>query len=291
MELAETLSYMQHLSNKSKMLGLTVVELIIAITVLGVLIGVVIGPLGDFYTDSTGTLSKTTQDTDTRSVLRTIESDLSSSSGFLATLTPASTPLGSDDNLSPWYYCGVGNSTCTQTTNYRVLIGTAYATDKPVTDGTRLPVFLQNGGSCDRSISNAVKNAYIYYAAPDPSKANTYNLYRRTIVNTAGGSYCAGTSPWQKQSCNPAKIAANPGPCQGADALILSNIASFTVDYYSSPGDTAPYADTYNSAIPAATREATLTASQSIKVTVGTTQNINGSTSKITSSIRISLPS
>lgn len=257
---------MPSISTNHRQTGFTIVEIVVVISVLTLLMGLVMTTLYSFYQDNTTSLSQTVQSTDTRTVLRTIENDLVTSSGFLTTTSMAPTsPTGADNIDSSWSY--KGNDTSKP--NNRVLISQAYATDKPSSDETRTLVMCTG----DQPLINNL----VYFAAKDPS-TNEYNLYRRTMTGTSTG--CTPT-PLQKQSCAPDKLAMSP-PCQAADAVLLRNIESFTVDYYATAEQHTPIIDQYGAG------ESSIPSAKSIKITVTTNRLINGVSSSYSSSIRIS---
>ena len=150
----EIMSHMQVLSGKSP--GFTVTELAVVLTVLGSLIGIVLFTLGSFYESDTRSLALSTQDSDTRAVLRSIENEIMNSPGFSTSL-PVSAPLGPANDANTWSYMGNLSDKPTD----RVLIARAYATDKAVSDNSRLPVFtsIDPGGSCDPSSSTPSQNS------------------------------------------------------------------------------------------------------------------------------------
>lgn len=270
--------------------GFTIVELVVVMTVLAILSPILFVTMDDLYTSNTSSLALTTQDTDMKTMLRTMDSDLSSATGWdtsLAVVKPLG-PTNSTTTSETWSYCGTGGTTnCSQSAN-RVLIAYVNATDKSSTDTTRLPVFASTGGSCDTSLSNIgiVKVAQIYYVAADAS--GSYNdLYRRTVVNPEGDTYCNGATPYQHNTCaTSVSTNANCKDSSGTshtDAVLLTNVTSFTVDYYATPNSSAisnPYT----------TSPSSITSSQSIDVTVTTQVRINGNLNSNTSDIRITRP-
>lgn len=179
--------------------GFTVAELIIVIVVSSILLTPVIFSLGSFYQDTLSSINISTQDTEVKSALATISSDLKEVTGFRASLTiPTATPqppLGSSNDATAggnWSYCGTattsttcdGISTNTNYTSKRVLIAYVDATDGPTTSTNFNPVFLYPGsGAFNLSTATRATNAYIYFVAPDRSDSSINNLYRRTIMN------------------------------------------------------------------------------------------------------------
>jgi type II secretory pathway pseudopilin PulG len=266
---------MQVLSDKSR--GFTIPELIISITVSTIMLGVIIFGLGSYYEGNVASTKRTTQQTDTRSVLRTIENDLVNSDGFLTDLAVTAAPLGSNNLTTAWSY--KGNDLALP--DNRVLIGQSYATDKARTDDSRLLVFVSPPAGCgDLSTATPATNALIYFVGR-PTASSTLNLYRRTIVNTAGGIMCS--TPYQKQTCAPTLVLANPTVCKASDALLLADVQNFTVDYYASSNDSEPIADQYTTAL-----AANIAAAKSVKLTVTTNRLIDGKSTAESASIRIS---
>lgn len=141
---------MQVLLNKKKRRnnksGFTIVEVIIVATVMGLLTTLVLSGLGDYYSSNIVSLKKTTQDTKALTVLSTIQSDLTTASSWVSSLSVGRPfgPTNSNANNETWSFCGVaGSSQCSQQVN-RVLITYMTASDKPLDDATRLPFSKQS---------------------------------------------------------------------------------------------------------------------------------------------------
>jgi prepilin-type N-terminal cleavage/methylation domain-containing protein len=261
--------------------GFTLVELAVVIVAAGILAGILFGALNDLYSSSSRSLARTIQDTDTRSVLRSIENTLVSVAGFKSDQSTVS-PLGNNDTSSAWNFKGSDASR-------RVLIAETYATD--IAEGvdsnnTRMPILL--GSDCTAYPTNPTvapafaKNAQIYFAARDatathPDGSAVYNLYRRTIVGI-NGNPCKTIA--QKQTCTSSKVQSNPLVCKGSDAILLKDIASFDIKYYA-PTNTEM--DVYNdNDIPENAKSAV--------INVATNTKISGSNSLSNAQIRISKP-
>ncbi len=272
--------------------GFTIVEVIVVLTVVGILTSLVLGPIGDFYQANTVSLGRATKESDIRGVLRQIEKDLTNNKNFSDAYTVAA-PLGAKVGSTwgaNWSYNGMGG-------NYperRVLIASVPATSAlPNNDPTnsRYPIFATTG-TCptEPTASLATNVAIIYYMAPaptssasqPPSQNNPYNLYRRTIVPelTGGATYCYGRTPAQKTTCAPG---VTNTVCRGIDALLVSDIRSFEVDYYLSQD----IATTINGAY-TVTPANPITDAKAIRITAKTGQIVNGAASTIEASIRIS---
>lgn len=193
--------------------GFTIVELLVAITVSGLLMAVLFGPLNDLYIDNSRGLKSVIKVSDTRGALRSIEHNISLSYSFYHA-NQITDPSG-----TVWSWIGSGASS-------RVLITGNYATSiEENADTSNARTLLYASGSCS---NNPVLNNYIYFV-------NNGTLYRRTIKNTA--ALCSGSIA-QKQTC--AANVATAAHCQGVDATILTGVTNFSVDYYANPYDASP---------------------------------------------------
>ena len=265
--------------SSTKSAGFTIVELIVSITISTILTGVVLFSLGNYYQRNISSVKNTTQDTDTRSILRSISNELLNSANFVSDLSVGATqPLGSNNATAAWTYKGSD----TVRPNNRVLIANVYATDKPRDDATRMVAFTDTGSGCTPATSTPVKNALIYFVALD-SRTNLYNLYRRTITNITGGTLCGTIA--QKQTCAAQMVATYPSVCQATDAVIMSNVSSFTVDYYTSSNDSVPLATQYTTATATDIMNA-----KSVRITAVTNRLVDGVDTPNSASIRISRP-
>lgn len=259
-------------SSINRQSGITLIELLVVMSVMGIIIILVLDTLGDFYQSNINAVSRTTQTADTRSVLKSIQLDLSTSTGFLpessATLA---TPLGSDNASSPWNYKGNDPEKPAN----RVLISKSYATDKAASDATRNLVYT---GSCNPASATPLANTFVYFAQKDP-ETGKYNLYRRTIHGE--GTPCV--PPFQKQTCTASKLNTYSSICQGVDALLLYDIDEFKIDYFSSPSDTTPLSNQYP-----ASGNADLSNVKTVQLSVTTKRKIGGVESPYTATMRVS---
>lgn len=250
--------------------GFTIIELIVVITVLGILIGLVLNTLANFYISNQATLTQTIQSSDSRNALRTIENDLTNTDGFLTTTSmDVETPNGSDDDEAPWDYKGNGTN--------RILIAKVYATDLPSTDPARQLAYLDDGGCADLSTATPAQVNLVYFVKEDPNNPGQYNLYRRTMLPTEA---LCGTGTYHKQTCASNKISENPSLCQASDAVLLYNIKSFAIDYYTEPTSQTTIPDQYSTG--------DITTARSIRVTITATRQVNGVAKDFTDHLRLS---
>lgn len=189
--------------------GFTVAELIIAIAASGILAGILFGPLDDLYISNSNSIKQIALTTDAHTALRSIQSTVLLSGGFLAS-NAVTDPTGSS-----WNYTngGVNN----------VLITSNYATTADVPAGSRTLVYNLSDGT------TKLQNNYVFFVSNG-------TLYRRTLKNTTAGTAAIG----QNQTCG-ANYASQSyaASCNGVDATIVKNVSSFTVQYYASAADTA----------------------------------------------------
>lgn len=240
---------MQALSNRIH--GFTTIELIVVLAVSGIIFSVVMNALGGYYRDNSISLGRGVQETETRSVLRSIEKDLYSSIGFGAGITDRSltfansAPFGSGSSSSnPWRF----------TTNGYGPVLIAYK--NPVTrqadkdtSNTRLPVFLQPVGGCGNLINaTPALMVYIYFVGPDFASSSKRNLYRRIIVPNSSATPLCGTTVPAYSSCAINNTVSYPEVCRAPDSVMLKDIKSFEVNYFD-PGARSPYVLTGNSTI------------------------------------------
>lgn len=255
------------LRSSTKQRGFTIVELIMVITVMGILISIVFGIMFDFYQSNVGSLKIATQVDDTSYALHTIENDLMLATGYQAKVTPVTSPQGSDNATAEWNFKGTG-------TTDRVLIAQSYATTGSPTDNNRELVKSNGGtGGCGSSSNTSyVKNTIIYFV-----RAQT--LYRRTIVGPNGCS----PGPFQKQTCASANVSTSP--CQSSDAKLLTDVTSFIPQYFTATTDSTPV-DVYNEPSDAVA-SGQVAASKAITVNIQTSRSVNGIMNTYQNTIRI----
>lgn len=199
--------------------GFTVVELMIVILISGILATVLFGPLDDLYTSNTRGLKSVIKTADTRGALRTIERKISLSDSFYGA-NQITDPSG-----ATWAWTGTSSTS-------RVLITGNYATTiDEAADPTNARALVY-----DSTCTTPLMNNYIYFVSNG-------TLYRRTLKNTTlPASTCGSLTIGQKQTCATSNTASY---CEGKDAAILSDVTSFTVDYYTNAGDSTTIPDQY----------------------------------------------
>lgn len=224
--------------------GYTLVELMLAVILSGVVVTVFIGALLNMV--ATATLQKTQLELNQKNqiALDIIERDVRLALAF-ATTVPTTTPATFKDNYGPnntnedwtgsWSYKG-------DSANRRVLILKETATTTHPLRAVRAPIYVDARVTNVYEI-NATFNCSVYNQSTNPTGALTYNpklpyylvyfvrdntLYRRTLTDTST-TLCNGPQ-YQKQSC-PAIDTSRPVTCLANDERIANDVASFTIDY------------------------------------------------------------
>ncbi len=254
------------MSNNTSRAGFTIVELVVVITVMGILSGLIFGAFNDLYRSNVNAIAVTTQTSDTRGALNTIEDNLTLSNSVMASYVPPSAPLGSNDQVAPWSYSYPASGAPTQT----LIVESAAST---LNGGTR--DFIINGntsvspqGCTPSSNSVLLYNAIVFFVKDSV-------LYRRTINNP---NPC-GQIIIQKQSCA-AAYRSNIN-CRATDAKLLENVTGLTFKYYAQASDAMPMA------IDATNAATLIPTARAVDVAVETTRRINGKDNKISASTRV----
>ncbi len=246
-------------SNSTAQRGVTIVELLVIITVAGILSTIVFTTLDDLYQSNVRAIAETTQAADTRSALHTIEDSLTLASGVLASYTPPAAPFGPDDSDQPWSFTYPG------TPGFQtLLVRSAASTKNP--DGSRAVVVNSDSTACPAAGSSSIVfNTTIFFV-----KNGT--LYRRTQTPKP----CTLASA-QKQTC--ATTATVRTDCQSNDARLLDNVTKLQFDYYTQASDTIPMniSDTATD----------ISTAQAVDVTIETTRRINGQKHASSASTRV----
>lgn len=258
----------KHPSSRNQFLerGFTVVELIVVMVVMGIMVVIVFGPIDALYSSSIKTLGTTVQNTDNREAIRFLQREIGQSRAFLST-SDASINTGS----ASWNFKGSSATDNVLITDRLATVGTgndsalAY-TPKGIT-----------GCNAQASQNDILHIQYIYYV-------KDHNLYRRTDVPNK--TVCGSQPLAQKQTCrtttdNSGYVAPTPLTCNGTDALLLTDVSEFRVDYYGSSVDTTALNNVYNN-------PSSLTPSVStVTIALKTNRSINGTKTDLTTSIRV----
>lgn len=233
----------------NKLAGFTIIELVVTIAISGILMTMIFTPLNQLYNDNTKGLKSVIKVADTKGVLRSIEHSLALSYGFHHT-NPIADPFG-----TIWSWAGTGATS-------RVLITSNYATDIEKKADTANARTLVKDATC----TTPLLNYNIYFVSGG-------TLYRRTIKNPA--ATCGGIPIAQPQTC---PVGFNNPACTGRDAVLLTNVTNFTVDYYAEANDSVTMADQYTvNTVPSGSKAIVIT----LTANSGTSMNDTSTTSKI----------
>ncbi len=195
--------------------GFTIVELLVVMVVTGILASVLFGPLDSLFSSTITNMNKVAVTADSHNVLDAMQNTISLSSGFLAH------NYVTDPVVGTW----------TASNNGSVLITSNYATNtNELQDTAGNRTLTLSGTGC----STPIQNNYVFFVSNG-------TLYRRTLKSTT--TPCSGYSNGQVQTCAAGvSIILYPG-CKDSsgnshnDAVLMSGVTSFTVQYYASPAD------------------------------------------------------
>ncbi len=237
------------------MRGATIAELIIVVTVLGTLVGIIFGPFNDLYTDNSRGLRTIIQTSDTRGALRLIEREVVLGTEFLDVnaIDDISGNIPGKPTSRKWDWRG----NPTPSTTNRVLIVESYA--------SRMVGDVRTIITASPACTTPLMTTYVYFV-------DNGNLYRRILKNSGSYTGCGGAAE-QKRLCLPTFSSAS---CEGKDALIVSGVKSFTVNYYLNSMAAEPITDQWtNGSVLANAKTVVLT----LTTTTGTGTNARDSTS------------
>jgi hypothetical protein len=240
---------MQHIlpikTAHSKEQGLTIVEMILVIVLLGILFPIFAYLLINMYHDSFYLNDKVKASSETIQALSYIEEGTRSANAFQAVVpAPYSDFYGPHDlgtaGAQAWSYKG-------DSATSRVLIMQNYSTTTGTLNDGRRPVFI-NGPDFDCATQ-------VYYQ-PQLTYITIYflknqTLYRRILTDKTT-ALCPGYTQQQKQTCPPYISPANSS-CEANDEAIVQNVSNFSVTYHqiSSAGTSTQIDPSYTSTNPA----------------------------------------
>lgn len=234
---------MCHPNRKKSARGFTVIELLIAIILSGVVVTVFISTLITMVRTATVQKIQLELSQKDQIALNTIERDIRMAKAF--DTTPAYStfidkygPTNTDQGWNgTWSYKGTD-------ADHRVLILRESATTTNPLRASRTPVYVNGRITSAYAVQDTTLNCTAYDASTAPTGGLSYNptlpyyliyfvrdntLYRRTLTDTTT-TLCNGQQQYEKQSC-PEVDATPDTTCQAYDELIATNVGSFTVAY------------------------------------------------------------
>lgn len=200
----------------SRTQGFTIPELIVVMTVIGILTGLIFGPFDDLYSANVQSLQTIIQATDTRGALRQIEREITASKQFLRSSDidiNGDTPY--TNSINKWTWDGAGTPSVNSPKH--VLITENYATDTNTGDVVK-------AADC----STPLTINYVFFVYNDI-------LYRRTLKTLPTPTTCGGASIAQKRTCH--TLSLDTVNCEGRDAQIITGVKNLEVEYYSNSND------------------------------------------------------
>ena len=241
--------------------GFTLVEVIVVVTVTGILTGLLFGPLSDLYFANAQGLTSIVQATDVKTSLRSMEKTIAFGNAFAA-ITDAT---DADNNIWKW-------------NNTSGLLGSPLIIKSNATEvnaqGNRViaTVYMVN---CNNVPTRMTYNT-VFFVKKDASQ-NVGTLYRRTIIPSPATTCDDPIKIEQKNSCQ--SPASNPTNCSVSDAVIATNVTGFTVQYFSAS----------DSATAVTPDEASFPTYKTATVTLTTTVGVGSTKTSVTNALRMSL--
>lgn len=232
-------------SIRSFIRGFTIVELVIVITVLGLIFPLSIMIVNN-YKDTVFSDDKVKSSVLTQRALYYMDDSVRVASAFLTGVpSPYIDAYGphnaGSSGSEAWSYKGDSASS-------RVLITQSYATTVNSSNTGRLPVYENTAAfNCTTQMHYQPQLPFItVYFIKDST------LYKRILTDTTT-ALCAGNTQQQKQSCPPYVAKASlDASCQARDEVLDTNVSSFSIAYYqlSSAGVSTQLDATYTSTDP-----------------------------------------
>lgn len=240
---------LRHLSS-----GFTLVEVIVVMTVCGILTGLLFGPLNDLYAFNAQGLTSIVQATDTKSALRQMEKTIALGNSFVA-------QSSADGTNKTWRW----NNATSLLDN--PLIVSSYATE------------------INASGNKVIATQYSSICVNLPSQMSYHTvffvkdgaLYRRIIKPTPSQT-CDGRPIDQKNTCEQPSL--YPASCEGVDAKLLENVTGFSVQYFDASNSTTGIVPSSDSQF---------TSFRTVTIRLTTTTRVGSEQSVITNSLRMSL--
>lgn len=207
----------KHLSSRVR--GISLIELVLAMTILPIIIGGTIFALNTILANSRQAVLIATYSSELGFAADWIEHDVRFASGF----NPDTTALFADPYAPSggWNYIG-------EDVDSRVLILSSPASSLRQGTRTRVPTYT-NGPNFNCSPSQMAYNPILLYKSIYFLDGQT--LYKRYLIDKTTPTCNAHI---QKQSCPADKEASWPPECQANDEVIATNVTQFAIDYYTS---------------------------------------------------------
>jgi type II secretory pathway pseudopilin PulG len=255
--------------------GFTLVEMVIIAPIMLIMITVFIGLLVTITGEVLIARTSNSMAYDTQAGLNMIEEDIRLSGSFLAENNiTISTPQGPTDTTGK--FANIKNATPAGT----ALILNAIATSGGANQSTREPVWLKDSpNSCtsaDKTQNQVMTYNIVYYIKSD----NT--LWRRVVI-PAGYATKGCTTPRQVPTCT---LGRTEAICKSEDTLVLSNVSGFSINYFTSAGETSALPSASSATATAAVRQMELASATTVKIDLATTKPVAGQDITYSSTLR-----
>lgn len=228
-------------------LGISLIEIIIAITIIPLIVASFILVLDKTLTEARRTAIQTTLDSSSSFAIDWLEQDVRIATGFNSTVGGVYSDTYAPDG--GWEYEGEG-------ADNRVLILSLPATSLRAGTSSRILTHIDGAYNCTTELTyNPVLTYRAIYFLKDG------NLYKRYLTDTTTDT-C--NPQIQKQSCPVAQIESWSSACKARDELLATDVSEFSIDYYNA-SETTPIANAYSDSSVLSTAQAvgiTLTLSQ-----------------------------
>lgn len=206
--------------------GFTIPELIVVISIMGIIISTIMSILIHTYVDVLYLNNQVTSNNELSDAFWFMDDNVSLASRFLMTVpSPFVDTYGPHDSgtsgSEAWSYKG-------DSATSRVLITKRYATNNNSLTTSRGPVY-ENTVNFDCTTQMRYQPQLPYISI---FFLKNGTLYRRVLTDTST-PLCPGNSQYQRQSCPPYlnKSTWNAS-CKANDEVLAMNISAFKVDYY-----------------------------------------------------------
>lgn len=257
--------------------GLTLIEVLVVVPFIILLIGTIILAITALTGDSLFSQEKNNAAYNVQSALDDMESSIKYSTTFLDTTGSLTSPQGQDSTSVVGSANGSSPFTYDKSDDkYDTLILRSGATsDSPY--NWKRELIHTGAGACND------QNALYQYTTVFFVNTNTKTLYKRTILPPAE-ALCK--TPWQRNSCTTATGATN---CKVEDEMLLDNVDSLKVEYFSDVSSTSPIAPTNATVASITLTRATKAAGESVDYS-GTVRATRINSPDLTSGITPSTP-
>ncbi len=253
--------------------GFTLVEMLIiapiVILVIGIFVSAIVTMTGEVLSvRATNTLTYNVQN-----ALDTIDADVKSSAGYLATNNiTLSNGQGYDNGTSVF-------KNANATTGNMLILNSYATTANPISSAQSYVYLTGQPNACTSSLvsQNDKLMTNIVYFVKDDNADGIYSLWRRVIMPS---TYTACSTAWQKPTCVTDYVPATYPLCKANDTKLVDGVSTsgFSVNYFIAGADTAAGVNPTikDSAQSDAIRQAAMLTTNTVEVTIDAAKTIAG---------------